>query len=123
LIEPPPGEYTFFENPAKVEPAPPPKSEGSKANNQDCLIMRVKDFFVNEREFIIYHQHKQQTCIEDLLMEAPDEEIQLPTLQNVLVPDAATNLNHSMLNATLDNQTHVSGNTNLGGAPAILGGG
>lgn len=62
--------------------------------------MRVKDFFVNEREFIIYHQHRQQTCIEDLLMEAPDEEIQLPPIQNNIIPDA--------LNATLDNTTHVS---------------
>lgn len=40
--------------------------------------MKVRDFFVNEREFIIYHQHKEQTKIDDLLMEAPDEELQLP---------------------------------------------
>jgi hypothetical protein len=40
-------------------------------------MIKVKDFFVNEREFIIYHQHRQEVQIEDLLMEAPSEGVEL----------------------------------------------
>lgn len=42
-------------------------------------MVEIKDFFVNEREFIIYHEHKQRTVVEDLLMEPPDEEVRLAT--------------------------------------------
>ena len=54
----------------------------AKTADSDTPIIIVKDFFINEREFIIYHQHKQQTMVEDLLMEAPDEEVRLPTPPN-----------------------------------------
>jgi hypothetical protein len=60
----------------------------------------VRDFFVNEREFIIYHEHRQKTVVEDLLMEAPDEEVRVPTQPEVgeieyhVQQNNLTNLNH-----------------------------
>ena len=70
--------------------------------DSDTPIIRVKDFFINEREFIIYHQHRQQTMVEDLLMEAPDEEVRLPTPPNDQVCN--TQLNINQLNGIGGNQ-------------------